>query len=75
MSQTEQIRAHLQQGYSITPLEALDRFGCMRLGARIKELRDAGMPIEKDMDPDPRTGKRYARYRYAPPETQQRLSI
>lgn len=75
MTHREQIRAHLESGRSITPLEALDRYGCNRLAARVGELRAAGMRIEKDMDPDPLTGKRYARYRYVPPEKQQRMAI
>lgn len=30
---------------SITPLEALEAFGCMRLGARISDLREDGYVI------------------------------
>jgi hypothetical protein len=36
---------HLQNFPSITPLEALQRYGCFRLAARIYELRDAGHSI------------------------------
>ena len=39
MTQTEHILAHLQSGHSITPREADDLFGCMRLGARIYDLK------------------------------------
>ena len=73
MSQTDAIREHLLTGRSITPLEALRQYGCMRLGARIEELRKSGMPIETTMDPDPQTGKRYASYRHVPAETQMRM--
>lgn len=45
MSQTEQIKKHLSDGASITSLEALNRYGCFRLAARIKDLRDIGMNI------------------------------
>ena len=45
---TQQIRAVLESGESITPLDALQRFGCLRLAARIKDLRDAGVPIQTD---------------------------
>jgi len=45
-SQNKQILAYLQRGKSITPLEALDRFGCMRLGARIWDLKQAGHRID-----------------------------
>ena len=73
MTHREQIRAHLESGRSITPLDALRDFGCFRLGARIEELRKAGMRIETEMLPDPQTGKRYASYKHAPAETQMRM--
>lgn len=44
-SQCNQIAEWLQQGYSITSLEALNRFGCMRLASRIHDLRERGMDI------------------------------
>lgn len=34
---------------TITPLEALDAFGCFRLGARVHELRQAGHSIHTDL--------------------------
>lgn len=51
MSITQQtlILAHLKAGKSITPLDALSRFGCFRLGARIWDLKQAGHPISKQM--------------------------
>jgi hypothetical protein len=65
-SQTEQIRAHLVSGRDITPLEALQRFGCLRLAARIADLRAQGIPVETVADQE--TGKRFARYRLASPQ-------
>lgn len=62
MTQTEQIRAHLERGLPITPLGALHSYGCFRLGARIYDLRREGMPIEREMIEDISTGKRYAKY-------------
>jgi hypothetical protein len=49
MTQTEHIRAHLQAGQDITPLEALDRYGCFpaRLAHRRASRRRARCP-----DPD-----------------------
>lgn len=44
-STTDKIRAWLLRGYKITPLQALQKWGCMRLGARIHELRQEGMNI------------------------------
>lgn len=61
MTQTEMIRAHLQSGREITPMDALTQYGCLRLAARIKELRDAGMPIETATEK--RNGKAWAKYR------------
>lgn len=46
MTQCEKIRRHLEQFHSITPHEALREYGCMRLAARIADLKKAGMPIE-----------------------------
>lgn len=44
-TQNEQIKAYLSKGKSITPLDALNKFGCFRLSARIKNLRDEGLNI------------------------------
>jgi hypothetical protein len=61
MTQTEHIRAHLQAGQDITPLEALDRYGCFRLASRIAELRAEGLDVQTLTDRQ--NGKAYARYR------------
>ena len=46
-SQSAQIKAALLAGETLTPLDALRRFGCFRLGARIWELRHkCGMDIK-----------------------------
>ncbi len=44
-NQRFKILSHLQDGQTITSLDALDRFGCMRLASRISELRRKGIPI------------------------------
>ncbi len=49
MNQTEAILAALEQGEALTPMDALRRFGCMRLGARIWELKEEGKPILDEM--------------------------
>lgn len=41
-SQTDQILEYLLAGNSITPLEALDKFKCFRLGARISDIKAKG---------------------------------
>jgi hypothetical protein len=62
LSQTDQILAHLEAGNTITPLDALAKFHCFRLAARINELREAGYKIvtgERKLS----TGKTIAEYR------------
>ena len=46
-SQRAAIARYLKTGKSLTPLEALQKFGCLRLGARIWELRQEGKTILK----------------------------
>ena len=60
MTQTETILAHLQAGESITPLDALRDYGCFRLAARIKDLRDAGHDVQMVLEGDGE--KKWARY-------------
>ncbi len=48
-SQNKQIKAHLQSGKTLTAIQALEMFGCFRLAARIKDLKDSGMIIDKAM--------------------------
>jgi hypothetical protein len=46
MTQTEEILNWLKDGNRITALEALDMFGCFRLGARIYDIKRMGYDIE-----------------------------
>jgi len=62
MSQCEQILEYLKKGNTITPLEALDRFGCFRLASRINDLKNQGHCIGMEMRLNLKTGKRYAEY-------------
>ena len=64
MSQTTQILEHLETGAALTPLEALERFGCFRLAARIDDLRNMGHPINTHKQKTS-TGKTIASYRMA----------
>ncbi|MCI2049018.1 MAG: helix-turn-helix domain-containing protein [Lachnospiraceae bacterium] len=43
--QTDQIEKHLHTYGSITPIVALNAYGCMRLASRIFDLRSQGMKI------------------------------
>ena len=49
MSQATMILEHLRSGQPLMPLEALKRFGTMRLAARISDLRRAGYRIRTEM--------------------------
>ena len=48
-SQCGKILDHLRAGKTITPLEALELCGSLRLGARIFDLKADGHPIEKEL--------------------------
>ena len=64
--QNAAILARLESGRGITSFEAYDDFGCTRLSARIKDLRDAGIPIMTVRETGVnRNGKKisWARYR------------
>lgn len=60
MSQTDDIYLHLYSHGSITAYQSLRLYGCMRLAARIRELRKEGHHIITLMIED--KGKRYAKY-------------
>ena len=44
-TQKEQVRNHLQKKQTITPIEALRKYGCFRLAAVIHLLRAEGLKI------------------------------
>jgi len=48
MSQNQLIKKHLQKGKSLTPMEALRKWGCWALSSRIAELRK-NMNIKTEM--------------------------
>lgn len=60
-TQTAQILAHLKTGRSITPIDALNKYGCFRLGARIYDLKQDGHNIYREMV-ETDSGKRVASY-------------
>ena len=60
-SQNKQIKAWLESGKSLTPLDALALFNSFRLGARVFDLKDEyGMNIKTGMVKE--NGKRFERY-------------
>jgi hypothetical protein len=60
-TQKAAILFHVKQRRPITALEALKRYGCFRLAARVYELRADGHPIIQRMREI--RGKRVAEYR------------
>lgn len=60
MAQTQQILEYMELNGSITPLEALYKIGCLRLGARIYDLKHEGHLIRSENVSN--NGKTYARY-------------
>lgn len=56
----EKLESWLQRGYGITQLQALEKWGCMRLSARIDELRKNGIPIITTTIKE--NGKSFAKY-------------
>lgn len=65
MSQNQTVLNHLQQYGSITPRDAYELYGIMRLGARIDNLKHAGHKIYTRLEScENRFGDkvRYARY-------------
>ena len=63
-TQCQRIAEWLEQGNSITQMEAPNRFQCFRLASRINDLRNRGLRIvtEKILTA---TGKRVASYKLA----------
>jgi hypothetical protein len=60
MTQEQMIVSDLERGKSITSLDALTNYGCLRLAARILEIKNAGYNIGKQMVT--KNGKTFASY-------------
>lgn len=60
MTQENSILKDLLRGCSITPLDALKKYGCFRLSARIYNLRAEGYNIQ--MVWVQKNGKKFAKY-------------
>ena len=61
LKQTEAIKAYLDEGNTITAIEALNKFGCFRLASRIHDLKTEGYVVDKIMVTG-ENNKRYAQY-------------
>ena len=58
--QNRAILNYLESGGSLSPIEALNKFQCFRLAARIRDLRKAGHDIQTKTVKE--AGKKYAVY-------------
>jgi len=71
-SQSVAILNYLKTGNSLNPMEALNKFGCFRLAARIGDLRKEGHDIQTEMYSE-ENGKKYAVYSIPKTEKQGEL--
>ena len=65
MSQVDMVKEYMERRGSITQAEAIEAFGCYRLGARIADLKERGVAVGRIMEEGQnRFGERtrYARY-------------
>lgn len=62
MTQTKSILAYMHNVGPITSLKALNLFGCLRLAARINDIKKLGVIIDKKMIMDYNVKKQYAQY-------------
>lgn len=61
--QREKILHHLQRGKTITQKQAINKFGCYRLSARIAELRTMGYNIVTEIEKNKGEDGYHAKYR------------
>ena len=63
-TQLQQVLAHLRQFKTITPLEALELCGCLRLSPIIQNLRNTGYDIVTHRERNNKRTGTHARYEY-----------
>lgn len=75
MSQKDVVVEHIGQYGSITPLEALTRYGIMRLAAVVHSLKEEGFSINTTLKKH--DGRKYASYSFgrSQPTTTNQLSL
>lgn len=67
MTQCERILRYIEETGSITQMDALREFGCMRLASRISDLKKQGIPVRRTMET--------AKNRYGEPISYARYSL
>ena len=61
MSQNTRIKEWQNDGNTLTPLQALEKFGCFRLASRIHDLRQDGLDVQTNFIKH-ENGNRFAIY-------------
>lgn len=61
-TQANKILRFLKSGKTITAMQALVKFGCFRLAARVHELKKKGHKIKMTTKHDRKTNKKFASY-------------
>lgn len=64
ISQDQKVLAYLQQGNTLSQLEATNLFNCCRLSSVIHRLRNLGHLIDTYQEPNTYNKGRHARYKY-----------
>lgn len=67
MTQCERILQYIEENGSITQLDALKEFGCMRLASRMCDIKKMGYPVKREMET--------AKNRYGEPISYARYTI
>ena len=67
MTQCERILQYIEENGSITQIDALREFGCMRLASRMCDIKKMGYGVTKDMEK--------SKNRYGDPVTYARYTI
>ncbi len=67
LTQCERIMRYIEETGSITQIDALREFGCMRLASRISDLKRQGVPVKRKMET--------AKNRYGEPVSYARYSL
>lgn len=65
-SQERQLQQYMEAGNTVTGLEALNLFGCMRLPARVADMKRNGVPVQDDweyeLDENGKVVKKWKKY-------------
>lgn len=61
--QKPQVLSYLKKHKTITPLQALSKFGCYRLSSIINRLRNDGYKIITILTDQKKGGNKYAKYK------------